>query len=150
MSDNLTNKSKTSEELMHEYSEVCNDIRNHANLRFSIFTVYLAALGGLASVAFGFFESKYAKPEIIQLWGRFGGLLVTLLFFYYELRIQSLINHNIKAAKKLEIPLKYSHFSFRPSWGAFRSHHATNAFFVILTLFWILVTFTALVNRLRS
>jgi hypothetical protein len=39
-------------------------------LRFSIFTVYLAALGGLSSIAFGFFEFKYGNPEYIKLWGR--------------------------------------------------------------------------------
>jgi hypothetical protein len=46
--------SNTPEELRHEYSEVCADIRNHATLRFNI-TVYLASIGGLGAIAFGFF-----------------------------------------------------------------------------------------------
>ena len=43
------------EALRHEYSEVCNDIRSHSMLRFNVFTVYLAAIGGISSIAFGIF-----------------------------------------------------------------------------------------------
>jgi hypothetical protein len=132
------------ERLKHEYSEVNNDIRNHSTLRFNIFTVYLAALGGLVSIGFGFFEFKYGHPERIRLGGRLGGLLVTLLFFYYELRIQSLINHNLKVGRDLESLLGYWHISSRPSWGKLRSHYATNAFFVILILFWLVTVITML------
>src|ERR1041384_3603244 len=127
------------EGLRHEYSEVNNDIRNHSTLRFSIFTVYLAALGGLSSVAFGFFEFRYGNPEYIKLWGRLGGLLVTLLFFYYERRIQSLINHNLETGKELESLLKYAHISTRPTWGKYRSHNATTIFFYILIIFWLVM-----------
>lgn len=133
------------EGLRHEYSEVNNDIRNHSTLRFSIFTVYLAALGGLSSIAFGFFEFKYGNPEYIKLWGRLGGLLVTLLFFYYERRIQSLINHNLEVGKELESLLKYSHISTRPSWRKYRSHNATNIFFLILIIFWLVMAVNLLV-----
>jgi hypothetical protein len=138
------------EGLRHEYSEVNNDLRNHSTLRFNIFTVYLAALGGLSSVAFGFFEFKYGNPEYIKLWGRLGGLLVTLLFFYYERRIQSLINHNLDVGRELESLLKYAHISTRPSWGKRRSHNATNIFFSILIIFWLVMTINMLVSILKA
>ena len=123
----------------YEYTEVNNYIRHYSTLRFSIFTVYLAALGGVTSVAFGFFELRYVNPDIMLFWGRASGLAVTLLFFYYELRIQSLINNNLKRANELEISLGCKINSKRPSWGIFRSHHATNLFFGILVVFWLLM-----------
>ena len=143
MSDQSIREGNTPEALRHEYSEACGDLRNHANLRFTIFTVYLAALGGLASIAFGFIESKFLKPETSQLWGRLGGLLVTLLFFYYELRIQSLVNHDLETAKNLEGLLNYNHFRSRPSWGAWRSHYATNIFFIVVIVFWAIMGYRA-------
>lgn len=123
--------------LRQEYTEVSNDIRNHSNLRFTIFTVYLVALGGLISISFGFFETKSGNPENLKQTGRLGGLLVTLLFFCYELRLQSLINHNLKVGKKLEITLGYSHITTRPSWRWFRTHYITIVFFLIMIGFWL-------------
>jgi hypothetical protein len=144
MSDPTVREQNSKEELRHEYTEACSDLRNHATLRFRVFTVYLAAIGGLASVAFGFLETTYLKAGTQQMWGRFGGLLVSLLFFYYEWRIQSLIDNNIRAIKELEILLKYNHFRGRDSWGLLRSHNATKAFFVIVIAFWIVSTYRVL------
>ena len=49
------------EELSLEYSEVNNNIRHYSALRFAIFTVYFAVIGGIVSIAFGFFENKTGK-----------------------------------------------------------------------------------------
>lgn len=127
------------EALRHEYSEVCSDIRNHSILRFNVFTVYLAAIGGISAIAFGVFEIKYNDPEKVKMWARIGGLVVTILFFYYELRIQSLINHNIFRAKVLELALGYNHYSSRPSWSWWRSQNATRVFFFALVLLWVVL-----------
>lgn len=124
------------ENLRHEYTQINEDIRHYSNLRFAIFTVYFAALGGLISVAFGLFEVKAGNPEQVMFWGRVGGLLVTLLFFYYEVRIQSFINHSFRRGRELEPLLGYKRISTRPSWGKFRSHHATIIFFLTLIVFW--------------
>jgi hypothetical protein len=120
--------------LRQEYSEVNNYIRSHSNLRFTIFTVYLAALGGLFSIEL--FASKYGDEQI-KLFGKFGGLLVTLLFFFYELRIQSLIDHNIKTGKELEIALGYNNIRSRPSW-LFRTSYMTTIVFLVLIVCWII------------
>ena len=125
------------EDQKHEYSEVCSDIRNHSTLRFNIFTVYLAAIGGISAVAFGIVQFNYSDPNRAKLWGKVGGLLVTALFFYYELRVQSLIDHNVRRAKALEGVLGYKHYTERRSWGWYRSHNATRVFFGLLSLFWL-------------
>ena len=122
------------EALKHEYSEVCGDLRNHANLRFNSFTVYLAAVGGIGTIAFGVVDNQSANNK---LWARIGGLIVSLLFFYYELRIQSLINNNIRRATAIEGHLGYNHFRCRPSWKFLRTHYGTRIFFIAVIIFWI-------------
>ena len=130
------------EGLRHEYSEVSNDIRNHSNLRFTIFTVYLIALGGLVSIALGLVENKSGNADQLKRIGRIGGLLVTLLFFAYELRLQSLINHNFAVAKELEKQLGYTHITTRHSWRWYRTHHTTILFFLIMVAFWLKMIFS--------
>jgi hypothetical protein len=125
------------EGLKQQYTEVNNHIRHYSVLRFSIFTVFLAALGGLVSVSFKLLDFKYGNEIEIMLWGRIGGLLVTALFFFYELRIQALIDNSLGVGRDIESLLGYKHLSKRPSWGKYRSHSATRLFFLILILFWI-------------
>lgn len=127
------------EGLRHEYSEVSDDIRNHGTLRFNIFTVFLAAMGGIGSIAFGLFDFKSGSAEQMKLWARIGGFVVTLLFFYYELRVQSLIDHNLRVAKELELLLDYNRVTSRPPWGKRRSHNATRIFFSGLLVFWLVL-----------
>lgn len=128
-----------------EYSEVSSDLRTYTTLRFTIFTVYLVALGSLASVAFGLLNFQSGDRVILMRWGRGAGLLVTFLFFYYEVRVQSLINHAIGVGQRLEPQLRFSRLSSRPSWGRLRSHNITNLTFTVLLIFWL----AALARSLR-
>jgi membrane associated rhomboid family serine protease len=138
------------EGLRQEYTEVNNTIRNYSTLRFSIFTVFLAALGGLVSVSFGFIDFKYGGGNAIMLWGRIGGLLVTLLFYIYERRIQYLIDHSLEAGRELEILLHYKHLSTRLSWRWYRGHNATTIFLVIVILFWIIMAIEMLIRIIQA
>jgi hypothetical protein len=113
----LTENPREPEGLRNEYTQVNEFIRHYATLRFAIMTVYLAAMGGLIAVAFGFFETKTGNPDHLKLWGRLGGLLTTALFFIYETRVQSLINFRLKIGKKLEEEMGYTHLKSRPSWA---------------------------------
>lgn len=130
----------------HEYTEVNNTIRNYSVLRFNIFTVFLAALGGLVSVSFKFFEFKYGDENEIMLWGRIGGFLVTLLFYRYELRIQDLIDNSLAIGRELEERLGYNLLTKRPPGGILRTHNANNFFFIILILFWIAMIIDMLIK----
>ena len=40
--------------LKQQYTEVNNNLRLHSTLRFAIFAVFVAALGGVTSISFGF------------------------------------------------------------------------------------------------
>jgi hypothetical protein len=134
------------EGLKHEYTEVNNTIRQYSTLRFAIFTVYFAALSGLAAVAFGFFESKSGNPEQVKLWGRIGGLLVSVLFFRYELRVQALINLSLARGKWLELQLGYKQLLSRPSGGYFSMPRFTQYFYCLLILFWLVMIIRMLVT----
>jgi len=90
-------------------------------------------------MAFGLFTSNSENPEQILI-GRIGGFLVTLLFFWYELRIQSLINHSLRIGAELEMALGYNHIRRRPSWRWFRSQHVTIVVFLFLIVFWLILT----------
>lgn len=126
------------EGLRQEYTELRNDLRNHSNLRFTIFAVYLAAIGGLGSIAFGIISPNNGTPLHTKLLGRLAGLVVTVMFFVYELRIQSLIKHCFERGKQIEKLLDYKHISERPDWDKWKSSHWTIGFFVIMLLFWFI------------
>jgi len=46
-------QARSEESLRHEYTEVLQLIRHYSNLRFAIYTILFAAVGGLGFVAFG-------------------------------------------------------------------------------------------------
>jgi hypothetical protein len=119
-----------------QYTEVNNNLRLHSTLRFAIFTLLVAALGGVTSISFGFVKSV-ENPDHIALGGRLAGFFITTLIFYYELRIQSLINHDLSYGQELEALLGYNYFSKRPAWGKLRSHNVTRLFFVGVIVFWL-------------
>jgi hypothetical protein len=73
------------ENLRLEYSEVNNNRRHYSNLRFAVFSVYFAVLGGLVSVAFGIVEIKSPSQASIILGARIAGLLFTVIFFSFEI-----------------------------------------------------------------
>jgi hypothetical protein len=130
--------SRRAEGLRHAYSEVLTEVRHYSSLRFAIFTLFFAVVGALFSAAFGFFEIKGAgSTKHVHFMVRVGGLIVTLLFLLYELRIQALINHGIRTGVELESELGYTLLSKRPPWRWYRSHYATIAFFTLLIALWI-------------
>lgn len=132
--------------LRHEYTEVNEHIRHYATLRFAIMTVYLAAAGGLMSVSFGFLEAHGLNADHVKLAGRFGGLLTTVLFFAYELRVQSLIDFRLELGRELEQKLGYKQFAMRPSWKWYRTHYFARAYFAILVGFWVVMTLNLLLK----
>jgi hypothetical protein len=127
------------EGLRHEYTEVNNNIRHYSNLRFTAFTVYFAILGGLISVAFGFFEVKGGNPEHMKLWSRIGGLLITSLFLQYHLRIQAVLVGTLEVGVKLESLLGYSQITSRSLSQSRLTNHLTTAFYCLLIIFWLTV-----------
>jgi hypothetical protein len=47
------NQLRSEESLRHEYTEVGLNARHYSNLRFAVFTILFAVMGGVGFVAFG-------------------------------------------------------------------------------------------------
>lgn len=124
------------ESLRHEYSEACNYYRHYSSLRFAIYTVYFAVLGGLIAIAFGLLETRAPNPIDVSRWAKFGGLLVTLIFFRLERLCELNIEHYKSILKILESRLLYSQIRSKPK-HAVKAHNVTSILYLIMILCWI-------------
>jgi hypothetical protein len=130
---------KELEALKHEYSEANNNLRHYSGLRFAIFSVYFAVAGGLISVAFGIVDAKLSNQASVSLMAKIGGLLVTIVFFMFEMRLELLVRHHQNVANTLERPLGYRQMSTRPQYRFLKTYYYTWGLFILLILFWIVV-----------
>lgn len=123
--------------LRHEYSEVNNNIRHYSGLRFAIFGVYFAVIGGISTVAFGFVDAK-PNSNNIAWWAKIGGLLVTFVFFSFEALCDRNLRHLGKVARQLEKSLQYIQFRSRRAFFKLRAIHFTTILYIALIAFWII------------
>lgn len=79
---NENNQQRSEESLRHEYSEVAQNIRHYSNIRFAIFTIFFAVIGGIGFVAFG----KDQFDTHAALLARIAAIPVIALFWMYEER----------------------------------------------------------------
>lgn len=131
------------EKLSLEYSEVNNNIRHYSALRFAIFTVYFAVIGGIVSIAFGFFENKTGNSEITKLWARIGGLLISLLFLVIEVNCEQYLTIYGDLAALMEEKLHYKQVTTRKRLNynhlLLRSRYAARAIYLAMILFWLVM-----------
>jgi len=130
---------RSEENLRHEYSEVAQNIRHYSNLRFAVFTIFFAVMGGIGFVAFS--TGQFGAHA--SLVARFSGFPVIALFWLYEERAGLRNDHFQRVAIQLERALNYTQYtSFETSRRFPPKAGATNrAFFVILTLAWLYAIF---------
>lgn len=128
-------RGRSEESLRHEYNEVAQNIRHYSNLRFAIFTIFFAVIGGVGFVAFG----KGQFDEHASLVARFIGIPVIMIFWLYEERAGLRFHHFDKAAVELERLLGYTQFTTSPAPRSYLPDATivTRLFFLILTLFWL-------------
>jgi hypothetical protein len=126
------------EGLRQEYSELNQNFRHYSALRFAILTVFFAVTGGLASVAFGFAQNV---PPTISFAAKIGGFLISIMFFMFEIILQSYLHHFGNTFRKLEKSLGYSHMSTRPHSRIIRTQNATYGFFICVIAFWTYALF---------
>jgi hypothetical protein len=119
-----------------EYTEVNSNIRHYSSLRFAILTVFFAATGGLASVAFNIFSVHVVNPSVVGLAARIAGFFVTLLFFQYELLVQSVLKHNRHVGAGLEKTMGLTQIRKRPSLFIDVSRWAARLLYMAFLGFW--------------
>ena len=120
------------ESLRHEYTEVTLYNRHHTSLRFVVFSIFFAVMGGVGFVAF----SKGQFHANAAVMGRIAGLLVIALFWVYIERLSELVNYYTAHRARLERLLGYT---IRAAGrGLFPRMQTTwRAFFLLVTILWL-------------
>lgn len=127
---------RSEESLRHEYSEVTLYNRHHTSLRFVVFSIFFAVMGGVGFVAF----SKGQFYPTAAIMGRIAGILVILLFWAYIERLSELVNYYTKLRSDLEGTLGYA--TRLAGKGRFPRMQTTwRAFFLLVTLLWLYGSF---------
>lgn len=126
---------RSEESLRHEYSEVALNIRHYSSLRFAIFTIFFAVMGGVGYGAFG----RGLFDEHVALIARIGGFGVIALFWFYNTRADQQFVHYLSEAIDLERSLGYKQFTSRPARHRYLPNYRVVAhiFYCLLTLLWV-------------
>jgi hypothetical protein len=88
-----------------EYVEANQFIRHYSGLRFAVFTVYFAVMGGLVVVSFG---NPQEFAESVRLGAMVAGMVVSLAFLGFELRLDTYLTAYRDRAKLREPLLGFS------------------------------------------
>jgi hypothetical protein len=133
-------KQRSEESLRHEYTEVAQNIRHCSNLRFAIFTIFFAVMGGIGLGVFGKGVSDQHFAVIARISG-FG--VIALLWFYIIARAENLFGHYVTEAIELERLLGYKQFTRRPSRTPYLPNFRVvgQMFFLLLMLLWAYAVF---------
>jgi len=136
---------RSEESLRHEYSEVVQNFRHYSNLRFAIFTIFFAVIGGVGFVAFGQEQFDWHAALV----ARIAGFGVIAVFWMYEERTSRIFEHHRQVAVNLEHELKYTQISTRPASTAFTPGPVVinRLLFVLLALFWAYAVFSVPLER---
>lgn len=138
----MSEQERSIESLKHEYADVTENIRHYSNLRFVIFSVFFAVMGGITLLAF----SDSGVTPLATRFAKVGGLLVTLIFWVYEERASQMFSHFSKVGIELESKLGYRQISTRPpgKFPVLEAKYVTRIFFVLWIAFWIYIVLTTL------
>jgi hypothetical protein len=136
---------RSDESLRHEYSEGIQTIRHYSNLRFALFSIFFAVMGGIGFVAFG----KGQFEASAALMARIAGFLVIAVFWMWMERFTELVNHFMRAVRELERPLSYSQWSIRPRPGRFLLQGGVmfRTFFCLFMVIWVITVFAVPLDR---
>lgn len=131
------NQKRSEESLRHEYTEAVQTIRHYANLRFALFSIFFAVIGGVGIVAFGKGQFDVQAAMV----ARIAGFVVIAIFWNYIERLGRLFEHFISVTVEMERSLVYTQWTRRP-WGPlFPGYVMFRVFFCLLTVLWVYAVF---------
>ena len=141
-------QTRTEESLRHEYSEVLQNIRNFQNLRYAIFSVFIAIMAGLGLVAFG--KGQFGPDAALM--ARVTAILVIAVFWLEDERLTRHFEHFLSMAIELERILGYKQWTALPRsrlWmgNVLRRSIIWRTFFLLLTLLWFYGIFAVPLDR---
>ena len=126
---------RSEESLRHEYTDVVQNIRHYSNLRFAVFSIFFAVIGGVGFVAFG--EGQFTDQAVSA--ARIAGFPVIVIFWLYEELTDVQFRHAIRIAVELDRSLGYTLYTTRPT--PFHPLILIRVFFTLLTLLWLYAVF---------
>jgi hypothetical protein len=127
---------------MQQYIEANTYLRHYSSLRYVIFSVYFAVMAGVVSVAFNAIGEVQYNRVILCLVFRILGLLLTIPFFIYELRLEKLIRYYQYSAMEMERCRGFNLMNRRP-----RNDYifwATKSIYILFIIFWLLSILAAI------
>ena len=137
------NQQRSREDLRHEYTEAVQTIRHYANLRFALFSIFFAVIGGVGIVAFG----KGQFDVQAALAARIAGFVVIAIFWNYIERLGRLFEHFISVTVEMERSLGYTQWTRRPRGRLFPGYVMFRLFFFLLTALWVYAVFAVPLDR---
>ena len=127
---------RSEESLRHEYTEVALNARHYSHLRFAVFTILFAVMGGVGFVAFGKGQFDAYTAQV----ARIAGFPIIGIFWWYEERVRQLLDHSSRVAVELEHALGYTQYTTRPDhpWPYLRESKVVGRLlYISLTLLWL-------------
>ena len=132
---------RSEESLRHEYTEAVLNIRHYSNLRFAVFSIFFAVIGGVGYVAFG--EGQFTDQAASA--ARIAGFPVIVIFWLYQERLDQQVRHAIRIAVELDRALGYTLYTTRPPLHPYYQwRYLFRTFFFLLTLLWVYAAFAEL------
>lgn len=116
-----------------EYSETLLSFRHYSNLRFAIFSVFIAITAGLIAALYG--KDALSGPKELSLALRIFGLIMALSFWWIEITLDGYVTAFAKKAVDLN---PQSHLNDRPAMGIKFVPFATMSIHIAATVFWVL------------
>jgi hypothetical protein len=127
---------RSEESLRHEYTEAVQHIRHYSNLRFAVFSIFFAVMGGVGFVAFGKGEFDPNAAEMTRI----AGIFVIAIFWLYEESLSEFFEHYVRVSLELGHALGYTP---RPATGVHfpRTMITFRLFFAVVALLWLYAVF---------
>ena len=125
---------RSTESIRHEYDQTLQNLRHYSNLRFAVFSIFIAVIGGVGFVAFG--KGQFDDGAVKA--ARAAGFLVVAVFWLYEERTGLWLDHFRMVAVELDRMLGYSQMDTRsdPIRYLPGATALTRAFFLVILLLW--------------
>ena len=118
-----------------EYMDVSANMRQYGNMRFAQLTLFIAVIAGLLVILF---ESDPPLDSSVRYVLKFGGLIITIVFWIMEERATSYWDHYRNRAVELEKQLGYKQYSTRPTRGFFSATNAVRVLYSFMFLLWVI------------
>jgi len=121
-----------------EYSDVSENLRHYANMRFAQLTVFAAVNGGLIA---WFADTSSSNPSVMEKTVTIViasiGMLAAIVFFVLEIRSAAYWTQFKERAVELEKQLGYLQYTRAPKRSGITATNATRFFHVMVILLWL-------------